>query len=194
MRSGSSFYDQTIAEVYELYQRKLASNAVDFDDMLMLTVQILENFPDARKKWQKAFRYVLVDEYQDTNHAQYRLLQLLAEQHNICAVGDRTNHLRLPRRGHPEHPRVRARLPGDADDPARAELPLHERDPGGGERRHLAQLGAEGEAALVRARRGRPGARGRGRGRAVGGALRRGADRRPSTRATRAARSRSSTA
>ncbi len=86
----SSFYDQTIAEAYDLYQRKLAaSNAVDFDDMLMLTVQILENFPDARKHWQNAFRYVLVDEYQDTNHAQYRLLQLLAEHHhNICAVGD----------------------------------------------------------------------------------------------------------
>jgi DNA helicase-2/ATP-dependent DNA helicase PcrA len=86
----SSFYDQTIAEVYDLYQRRLAaSNAVDFDDMLMLTVQILERFPDARKKWQNAFRYVLVDEYQDTNHAQYRLLQLLAEKHqNVCAVGD----------------------------------------------------------------------------------------------------------
>jgi DNA helicase II / ATP-dependent DNA helicase PcrA len=86
----SSFYEQTVAEVYELYQKRLAaSNAVDFDDMLMLTVQILEAFPDARKKWQNAFRYVLVDEYQDTNHAQYRLLQLLAEQHhNICAVGD----------------------------------------------------------------------------------------------------------
>ena len=86
----SSFYDQTIAEAYALYQKKLAaSNAVDFDDMLMLTVQILESFPDARKHWQNAFRYIMVDEYQDTNHAQYRLLQLLAEQHhNICAVGD----------------------------------------------------------------------------------------------------------
>ncbi len=86
----SSFYEQTIAEVYALYQKRLAaSNAVDFDDMLMLTVQILENFPDARKHWQNAFRYVMVDEYQDTNHAQYRLLQLLAEHHhNICAVGD----------------------------------------------------------------------------------------------------------
>ena len=86
----ASFYDQTVAEAYALYQRKLAaSNAVDFDDMLMLTVQILETFPDARKKWQNAFRYVLVDEYQDTNHAQYRLLQLLAERTtNLCAVGD----------------------------------------------------------------------------------------------------------
>jgi DNA helicase II / ATP-dependent DNA helicase PcrA len=86
----ASFYDQTVAEVYDLYQRRLfASNAVDFDDLLMLTVQVLERFPEARERWQKAFRYILVDEYQDTNHAQYRLLQLLAEKHrNVCAVGD----------------------------------------------------------------------------------------------------------
>ena len=86
----ASFYDQTVAEVYDLYQRRLfASNAVDFDDLLMLTVRVLEHFPEARERWQKAFRYVLVDEYQDTNHAQYRLLQLLAEKHrNVCAVGD----------------------------------------------------------------------------------------------------------
>jgi ATP-dependent DNA helicase UvrD/PcrA len=86
----SSFYDQTVADVYELYQRKLfGSNAVDFDDMLYLTVDVLERFPEAQEKWRKAFRYVLVDEYQDTNHAQYRLLQLLAAEHrNLCAVGD----------------------------------------------------------------------------------------------------------
>ena len=88
--ASQSFYDQTVADVYELYQRRLfASNAVDFDDLLMLTVDVLERFPEAREKWQKAFRYVLVDEYQDTNHAQYRLLQLLAGKHrNVCAVGD----------------------------------------------------------------------------------------------------------
>jgi DNA helicase-2/ATP-dependent DNA helicase PcrA len=86
----SSFYDQTVADVYELYQRRLfASNAVDFDDMLMLTVRILQHFPEAAERWQTAFRYVLVDEYQDTNHAQYVLLQLLAARHhNVCAVGD----------------------------------------------------------------------------------------------------------
>ena len=86
----ASFYDQTVADVYELYQRKLfGSNAVDFDDMLFLTVDVLERFPEAGEKWQKAFRYVLVDEYQDTNHAQYRLLQLLAASHgNVFAVGD----------------------------------------------------------------------------------------------------------
>jgi len=86
----ASFYDQTVAEVYDLYQKRLfASNAVDFDDMLFLTVDVLERFPEARTRWQEAFRYILVDEYQDTNHAQYRLLQLLAEKHrNVFAVGD----------------------------------------------------------------------------------------------------------
>src|SRR3954466_8455169 len=85
-----SFYDQTVADAYQLYQRRLfASNAVDFDDLLMLTVDVLERFPEAREKWEEAFRYIVVDEYQDTNHAQYRLLQLLAEKHmNLCAVGD----------------------------------------------------------------------------------------------------------
>jgi DNA helicase-2/ATP-dependent DNA helicase PcrA len=86
----ASFYDQTVADVYEMYQKRLfAANAVDFDDMLYLTVDVLERFPEAKEKWQKAFRYVLVDEYQDTNHAQYRFLQLLAEKHsNVFAVGD----------------------------------------------------------------------------------------------------------
>ena len=86
----ASFYDQTVADVYDLYQRRLfGSNAVDFDDLLYLTVDVLERFPEALERWQKAFRYILVDEYQDTNHAQYRLLQLLAAKHrNLCVVGD----------------------------------------------------------------------------------------------------------
>jgi ATP-dependent DNA helicase UvrD/PcrA len=89
-RRVESFWNQTVADVYERYQQRLhASNAVDFDDLLFLTVEVLERFPEARERWQKAFRYVLVDEYQDTNHAQYRLLRLLAEKHtNVCAVGD----------------------------------------------------------------------------------------------------------
>ena len=86
----ASFYDQTVADAYALYQGRLfTSNAVDFDDLIMLTVDVLERFPEALERWQKAFRYVLVDEYQDTNHAQYRLLQLLAGKHkNVFAVGD----------------------------------------------------------------------------------------------------------
>ncbi|MDW8338680.1 MAG: UvrD-helicase domain-containing protein [Thermoleophilia bacterium] len=86
----ASFWDQTVAEVYDLYQRRLhASNAVDFDDLLMLTVEVLERFPEALARWRSAFRAILVDEYQDTNHAQYRILQLLGSEHgNVCVVGD----------------------------------------------------------------------------------------------------------
>jgi DNA helicase II / ATP-dependent DNA helicase PcrA len=86
----ASFYDQTVADVYSLYQRRLfASNAVDFDDMLMLTVDVLQRFPEARERWAKTFGYVLVDEYQDTNHAQYVLLKLLGSASgNVMAVGD----------------------------------------------------------------------------------------------------------
>jgi DNA helicase-2/ATP-dependent DNA helicase PcrA len=85
-----SFYDQTVADVYQLYQRRLFGlNAVDFDDLLMLTVEVLQRFPEARERWAKAFRYVLVDEYQDTNHAQYVLLQLLSSiSRNLMVVGD----------------------------------------------------------------------------------------------------------
>jgi DNA helicase II / ATP-dependent DNA helicase PcrA len=86
----ASFYDQTVADVYDRYQKRLfASNALDFDDMLYLTVDVLQRVPESLEHWQKAFRYILVDEYQDTNHAQYRLLQLLGGKHrNVCAVGD----------------------------------------------------------------------------------------------------------
>jgi DNA helicase-2/ATP-dependent DNA helicase PcrA len=85
----ASFYDQTVADAYQLYQRRLfASNAVDFDDLLMLTVEVLDRFPEARERWSKTFRYILVDEYQDTNHAQYVLLKQLAGHGNVMAVGD----------------------------------------------------------------------------------------------------------
>jgi len=78
------------AEVYPRYQRALkAFNAIDFDDILMLTVRLLEEHPDALAKTQERFRYVMVDEYQDTNAAQYRLLRLLCAGHgNLCVVGD----------------------------------------------------------------------------------------------------------
>ena len=67
----------------------LEANAMDFDDLLVRTVNALELFEDVRERWRRAFRHVLVDEYQDTNHAQYRLLQLLAAEHgNLMVVGD----------------------------------------------------------------------------------------------------------
>ena len=70
-------------------ERLKASNAVDFDDIILLTVQLLQNFEDVRRYYQRKFRYVLIDEYQDTNHLQYLLASLLAGGHeNICVVGD----------------------------------------------------------------------------------------------------------
>ena len=85
-----SYFEQTVADVYELYERDLhRMNAMDFDDLLVRAVNVLELFPEVRARYAAAFRHVLVDEYQDTNHAQYRLLQLLAGEHrNLAVVGD----------------------------------------------------------------------------------------------------------
>lgn len=81
---------QVAADVYELYEKRHAEmNAMDFDDLLMKTVELLEGYPDRLQHYQRAFRFVLVDEYQDTNHAQYRLANLLAGAHNnLAVVGD----------------------------------------------------------------------------------------------------------
>ena len=85
-----SFFEETVADVYEMYEKRMhAANAMDFDDLLVRTVNLLELFEDVRERYQTAFRHVLVDEYQDTNRAQYRLLQLLSEKHrNLFVVGD----------------------------------------------------------------------------------------------------------
>ncbi|MGH2702027.1 MAG: UvrD-helicase domain-containing protein, partial [Actinomycetota bacterium] len=85
-----SFFEQTAADVFELYeQRAHGMNAMDFDDLLVRTVNLLELFPEVRERYQHNFQHVLVDEYQDTNRAQYRWLQILAEEHrNLCVVGD----------------------------------------------------------------------------------------------------------
>jgi DNA helicase-2/ATP-dependent DNA helicase PcrA len=85
-----SFFEQTAADVYDLYEPRLhAANAMDFDDLLFRCVNLFELFEDVRDRYRRAFRHVLVDEYQDTNQAQYRWLQLLSEEHrNIAVVGD----------------------------------------------------------------------------------------------------------
>ncbi len=85
-----SFFEQTVADVYGAYERELhRANAMDFDDLLVRAVNVLELFPEVRERYASGFRHVLVDEYQDTNHAQYRWLQLLAGEHrNLMVVGD----------------------------------------------------------------------------------------------------------
>jgi DNA helicase-2/ATP-dependent DNA helicase PcrA len=85
-----SFFEQTVADVYETYERELhRANAMDFDDLLFRAVNLLELFQEVRDRYSNAFRWILVDEYQDTNRAQYRWLQLLSSEHrNLAVVGD----------------------------------------------------------------------------------------------------------
>ncbi len=85
-----SYFEQTVADVYDHYERELhRMNAMDFDDLLVRAVNVLELFQEVRDRYTQAFRYVMVDEYQDTNHAQYRWLQLLSSEHrNLAVVGD----------------------------------------------------------------------------------------------------------
>ncbi len=89
-RQAEGFYEETVAKIYTNYQKELkTNNTLDFDDLIRLTVKIFQEFPEALKKYQNLFRYVLVDEYQDTNHAQYLLVKLLSQKHhNLCVVGD----------------------------------------------------------------------------------------------------------
>jgi DNA helicase-2/ATP-dependent DNA helicase PcrA len=85
-----SVFEEVVAEAFPLYEKRmLEANAMDFDDLLVRTVNAMELFEEVRERWRRTFRHVLVDEYQDTNHAQYRLLQLLASDHgNLMVVGD----------------------------------------------------------------------------------------------------------
>src|SRR5699024_9537037 len=89
-RAKRDFRLQKIANVYLAYQKKLwAAGALDFDDIILHTVRLLQQFPEVREYYQRKFRYVLIDEYQDTNHLQYLLAALLAGgRKNICVVGD----------------------------------------------------------------------------------------------------------
>ncbi len=89
-QAQGSVFEETAAGVYHLYEKRmLEANAMDFDDLLVRTVNALELFEEVRERWRRTFRHVLVDEYQDTNHAQYRLLQLLTSEHgNLMVVGD----------------------------------------------------------------------------------------------------------
>jgi len=88
--SQNDFRKSKIAECYEMYQKELKkSDAMDFDDIIFNTVKLLEENEDVRDLYQTQFKYVMVDEYQDTNHAQYVLTSLLADKYkNICVVGD----------------------------------------------------------------------------------------------------------
>ena len=87
---AGDFMEEMAARVYERYQKLLKeNNALDFDDLIMKTVKLFRKFPRVRDYYQDRFKYILVDEYQDTNHAQYTLIKLMADKYrNLCVVGD----------------------------------------------------------------------------------------------------------
>ena len=89
-QNAGDFFEEQVAKIYEEYQKRLKmNNALDFDDLLLVTVNLLANHPEILEKYQKRFQYIMVDEYQDTNKVQYILTkQLAAAHHNLCVVGD----------------------------------------------------------------------------------------------------------
>ncbi|MED1471702.1 DNA helicase PcrA [Bacillus salipaludis] len=89
-KTAGGYFDQVVSEVYEEYQKRLRKNqALDFDDLIMMTIQLFRRVPDVLEYYQRKFQYIHVDEYQDTNKAQYLLVKLLAMRFkNLCVVGD----------------------------------------------------------------------------------------------------------
>lgn len=88
---AQGYFQEIVVQVYRRYQKRLVElSALDFDDLIMAVVKLLEQFPEVRTKYQEQFRYIMVDEYQDTNHAQYKLISLLVnpKAQNLCVVGD----------------------------------------------------------------------------------------------------------
>jgi len=88
---AQGYFQEIAVQVYRRYQKRLVElGALDFDDLIMVVVKMLEQFPEMQTKYQQQFRYIMVDEYQDTNHAQYRLIALLVDptSQNLCVVGD----------------------------------------------------------------------------------------------------------
>ena len=147
-----------VAKIYEKYLLALKdANALDFDDLLLKTVELFETSEQVRGFYAQKFRYVMVDEYQDTNRPQYLLIRRLAELHRNLAVVGRSGpvDLQVARRGPEEHPRLRERLPGGGHGAARAELSLHAGDPRRGDGGHQPEPQPQGEAALDRPAGGR---------------------------------------
>ena len=92
---NASDYDEKVVEVYRKYQDKLVTNnSLDFDDLLLKPIQLFNDYPDVLKKYQEQFKYILIDEYQDTNEVQYRLTRMLSKKYkNICVVGDESQSI-----------------------------------------------------------------------------------------------------
>ncbi|GIW09221.1 MAG: hypothetical protein KatS3mg061_0278 [Dehalococcoidia bacterium] len=151
------YFDEIVSRAYRLYQERLAeSRGLDFDDLILQTVRLLSEVPTVAARYQERYLHILVDEFQDTNIAQYELVKLLAARHrNLTVVGDPDQSiLPLPLGRPTQHPQLRTRFsrcPGRR--PGR-ELPLDPADPEGGGWHHRAQSRPEAEAARRRTWRG----------------------------------------
>ncbi len=151
--------EQQIAKLYELYTKALKdANALDFDDLLLKTVELFETSEQVRERYGKKFRYLMVDEYQDTNRPQYLLIQRLAAIHrNLCVVGDPDQSIYKWRGADLrnildfEHD-----FPEAVDRQAGAKLPLDASHPRCGDCGHFSESQPQGEAALHRPRRWGP--------------------------------------
>ena len=89
-RFANTEYEEIVLSVFERYERRLKrNNSLDFDDLLLMPIKLFKEYPDVLEKYQERFKYILVDEYQDTNEAQYRIIKMLGSKYrNICVVGD----------------------------------------------------------------------------------------------------------
>ena len=137
-----TIYEQRIAEAFAEYERRLvAANAMDFDDLLSETVRLLRREPEVLERYQERFVHVLVDEYQDTNRAQYEIVAPARRgaPQRLRGRGLRPEHLPLPRRRDPQPLRLRARLPRRPPGRPRPELPLDADDPRRRQRRDRQQ-------------------------------------------------------
>ena len=156
VEAATTHYEREVARIATRYSERLrAAGALDFDDLLVETVRLLETQPEVLARYQARWRYLHVDEYQDTNAAQYRHRAGAGRRppQPVRRGRRRPVDLRLARRRPPQHPRLRARRARGDGGEARAELPEHGADPAGGPRGRREQRGPQGEGALDRARR-----------------------------------------
>ena len=136
---GGEFAGGRVRQLYRDYQARLPTlNAVDFGDLTLHNLTLFTTHREVLEEYQRRFRYVLVDEYQDTNVSQYLWLRLLAQVHrNLCCVGDDDQSIySLARRRDRQHPALREGFPGRDHRPAGAELPLDAAYPRGGRGAH----------------------------------------------------------
>ena len=155
LASSTNPMEEKIAHIFEIYRKELAkANAMDFDDLLLETVRLLKSSAEVRERYNRRYRYVMIDEYQDTNRPQYELMKLLAgRQKNICVVGDEDQSIYSWRGADIKNILdFEKDFPEAQDDSAGAELPLDAGDSGRRERRGGAEHAAQGQESVDLAR------------------------------------------